>query len=87
MLRRKTRRLRVLKLSNSRVSYDSDKETFRVSFTMSKEIYESTKTCDMVQDLGLAVLAGIEQRCLKDRGELDSPDTPAVELKENKDEV
>jgi hypothetical protein len=79
--------VRVLKLSNNRVSYDSDKETFRVSFTMSKEIYESTKTCDMVQDLGLAVLAGIERKLKKDKGELDSPDTPTVELKGDSDEV
>lgn len=72
----------MIKLAHPRFSLNEEKQYINVSFKIHMELYESIKDVALVEDLGLAVLAGCERTINKARGEVDSPEQPPVDTPE-----
>ncbi len=71
----------MFKIKHRKVKYNKETDNINVSFRMSKKTYDGIKTSGMVEDLGLAVLAGIQKEVGSDIP-LDSPDLKKVKVTE-----
>lgn len=72
----------MIDLPYKKVVYNDEKEMFNVSFRMSKAMFDKVRSLDMVEDIGLAILAGIEQELKFHKPDLDHPGMPPVDVKE-----
>lgn len=75
----------MINLQDRKVKINEKNGIISVSFKMTKDYYRTIRSNEMVNDLALAILAGIERE-LNEAPILDNPNLAAVEVKERYEE-
>ncbi len=71
----------MMKLSHKKINFNTETNSFNVSFRMSREVYDTIIDADKVEDLALSILAEMEKE-IAPIVQLDSPNLPPIEIKE-----
>lgn len=72
-------------LQNLKINHNHKNDIISVSFKMTRDYYHTIRDEQMVSDLALAILAGVEKE-LREAPVLDNPNLAPVEVKEKYEE-